>query len=291
MDNTAHRKILMFLLSLVLMLNGPVFAGRNASSEKPTAKKFIFVGNWKMNKTIAEGLALAEALQTSPQLKDLGQKVEVVILPSHTAIGKIADFLRGSSIVAVGSQDVFWEESGSFTGAISPIMVKDAGAKYSLIGHSERRQLFQETDATVNLKIKAALRNGLIPILCVGETLAEREAGKVDTTIITQLQRGLAEITASEAATMLIAYEPVWAIGTGKAATPEETEAVGLTIRKWLTEKFGKRVAKKVRLLCSGSVKPSNSRALLEKPNIDGALIGGSSLKADEFIKIIANIP
>ena len=252
-------------------------------------RKPIIAGNWKMHKTITEGLALAEELRTAPQLKNIEQKVDVVIAPPYTAINRIAELLQGSAI-AVSSQDIFWEEFGAFTGAISPIMVKDAGAKYAIIGHSERRQLFQETDTTVNHKIKAVLAHDLVPIFCIGETLAEREAGKVDAVVASQLQGGLAEIAASEVATMLIAYEPVWAIGTGKTATPEEAETVHLTIRKWLTEKFGETTAQEVRLLYGGSVKANNSRELLGKPNIDGALVGGASLKAEEFIGIITNI-
>lgn len=243
----------------------------------------IIAGNWKLNKTIGEALDLAKALQQGLPTT----KFEVVVAPPYTAINKVAEFLKNSPI-KVSAQDMFWEDTGAFTGTISAPMIKEAGAKYVIIGHSERRQLFQETDETVNKKIKAALKHGLIPIFCIGETLAEREAGKINDVITTQLTGGLRDLTANDMAKIVVAYEPVWAIGTGKTATPEQAEEVHVLIRETLAKKFGD-VASGVSILYGGSVKPSNSKELLSKPNIDGALVGGASLKAEDFLGIIKN--
>ncbi len=250
----------------------------------------IIAGNWKMHKTISEGIALVkilnEELKFKREIKTKEINIEVVVAPPYTAISKIADALK-DSFIKVSAQDLFWEESGAFTGAISPTMIKDAGAEFVIIGHSERRQLFQETDVTVNKKIKAALKHGLQPIFCIGETLAERDAGKVDEIITTQIDGGLADITQNEITNIVIAYEPVWAIGTGKTATPDEAESVHLAIRKLLTQRFGQAYAEMIRILYGGSVKPSNAEELLTKPNIDGALVGGASLKSEDFIGIV----
>lgn len=250
-------------------------------------RTLMIAGNWKMNKTINEALELAKALHHGLSHADAA-KLEIVVAPTYTALNKTAEFLK-DSFIGVSAQDLFWEESGAFTGAISAPMIKDAGAEYVIIGHSERRQLFNETDNTVNKKIKAALKHGLTPIFCVGETLDEREAGKVNTVIGTQFSNGLADLTAEDVKKVVIAYEPVWAIGTGKTATPQQAEEVHAMIRKMLVEKFGQATADIVRILYGGSVKPSNSKELLSQPNIDGALVGGASLKADDFIGIIKN--
>ncbi|MEI8054606.1 MAG: triose-phosphate isomerase [bacterium] len=247
----------------------------------------LIAGNWKMNKAIGEALDLAKALHHGLSHADAA-KLEVVVAPPYTALNKIAEFLK-DSFIGVSAQDLFWEDAGAFTGAISAPMIKDAGAEYVIIGHSERRQLFGETDSTVNKKVKAALKVGLIPIFCVGETLAEREAGKVNAVIGTQFSGGLADLTTEDMKQVVIAYEPVWAIGTGKTATPGQAEEVHAMIRKMLVEKFGQAIADIVRLLYGGSVKPSNSKELLSEPNIDGALVGGASLKAEDFIGIIKN--
>lgn len=248
----------------------------------------IIAGNWKLNKTIGEALDLAKSLHQELQQCDEAKKFEVVIAPPYTAINKVAEFLKESSI-KVSSQNMFWEETGAFTGEISALMVKDAGAKYAIIGHSERRQFFHETDETVNKKIKAALKHGLIPIFCVGETLEEREANKVGEVIGTQLLGGLVGITADEVTKVVIAYEPVWAIGTGKTASPEQAEEVHLMIRQMLTKQFRQENADVISLLYGGSVKASNSKELLSQPNIDGALVGGASLKVEDFVGIIKN--
>jgi triosephosphate isomerase len=250
-------------------------------------KKYIIAGNWKMNKNIAEAMHLATAISSSLQPDDYN-KIDVIIAPPYTSINKVNDILKDSKIL-IAAQDLFWEESGAFTGAISATMIKDAGAKYVIIGHSERRQLFNETNADINKKIKTALKNNLIPIFCVGETLQERESNKIIAIIKTQLLEGLKDITALDAQKIVIAYEPIWAIGTGKTATPEQAEEAHLLIRKILTEKYDENISSLMKILYGGSVKPSNSKELLAKLNIDGALIGGASLKAEDFIEIIKN--
>jgi triosephosphate isomerase len=250
-------------------------------------RTLMIVGNWKMNKTIGEGLELATVLHHGLQYPER-VKHEIIVAPPYTALSKIAEYLK-DSFIAVGAQDVFWEDAGAFTGAISATMLKDAGAEYIIIGHSERRQLFNETDESVNKKIKAVLKQNLVAIFCVGETLQERETEKVAEVIKNQFFGGLKDLTADDMLKVVIAYEPVWAIGTGKTATPEQAEEVHMMIRKLLLEKFGPATADVVRILYGGSVKPSNSKELLSKPNIDGALVGGASLKADDFIGIIKN--
>lgn len=248
----------------------------------------IIAGNWKLNKTISEALDLAKSLQQELKQCNEAKKFEVVIAPPYTAISKVADLLKDSSI-KVSSQNMFWEETGAFTGEISALMLKEAGAKYAIIGHSERRQFFHETDETVNKKIKSALKHGLTPIFCVGETLEEREANKVGEVIATQLLGGLVGITQEEVTKIVIAYEPVWAIGTGKTASPEQAEEVHLMIRQMLAKQFGQENADVISLLYGGSVKASNSKELLSQPNIDGALVGGASLKVEDFVGIIKN--
>jgi len=247
----------------------------------------LIAGNWKMHKTIGEALELAKTLHHGFQYPEVA-KFEIVISPPYLALNKVAEFLK-DSFIGVSAQDLFWEDSGAFTGAISAPMIKDAGAEYVIIGHSERRQLFNETDITVNKKIKAALKHNLIPIFCVGETLKERESGQVSAVIGAQFFAGLVDITPADMAKIVIAYEPVWAIGTGKTATPDQAEEVHAMIRNMLVEKFGQTIADIVRILYGGSVKSSNSKELLSKPNIDGALVGGASLKADDFIGIVKN--
>ncbi|MCK4870680.1 MAG: triose-phosphate isomerase [Gammaproteobacteria bacterium] len=246
----------------------------------------IIAGNWKLNNTISESLELVKGIHYG--LTDVSG-VEVVVAPTYTAISKVADFLKDSAI-AVSGQDVFWEDSGAFTATISAPLLKDVGADYAIIGHSERRQYFGETDEMVNKRVKAALKHNLIPIVCVGETLEEREAEQVEKVVNTQLSGGLAGLTSEEIAELVIAYEPVWAIGTGKTASPEQAEEVHQLIRNIVASDFGQEAADKVRILYGGSVKPANSKELMSQPNIDGALVGGASLKADDFLGIIKNI-
>ncbi len=239
-------------------------------------------GNWKLHKTIAESLELATAIKNAVgPIRD----VDVAVAPVFTSLSAVAKRLEGSS-VAVAGQDCFWEDQGAWTGEVSARMLKDAGCQYVIIGHSERRQHFGETDQSVNLKVKAALRNQVKPILCVGETEKERDAGETFGRIRTQLDGGMAELDASVADSLTIAYEPVWAIGTGRTATPAQAEEVHAFIRGLLAEKLGDG-AKRVRIQYGGSVKPDNAATLLGQPSIDGALVGGASLKADDFLKIV----
>lgn len=248
-------------------------------------RNILIAGNWKMNKTISEALELVKNIHYGAA----GSNVEVVVAPPFTALSKIAEFLK-DSFIGVAGQNLYWEDAGAFTGEVSAPLLKDAGANYVIIGHSERRQYFNETDETVNKRIKAALKHGLIPIVCVGETLAEREAGQVHPVVKTQLLGGLFELTAAEISKLVIAYEPVWAIGTGKTASPEQAEEVHAMIREILAQQFSQDIADKLKILYGGSVKPDNSKELLSKENIDGALIGGASLKADDFIKVIKSV-
>lgn len=247
----------------------------------------IIAGNWKMHKTIAEALELVKGLHYG--LQESSNKVEIVVAPPFTALHKVAEFLQ-DSFIKVAGQDLFWENTGAFTGAISGMMLKDAGADYVIIGHSERRQYFNETNATVNKKIKAAFKNALIPIFCIGETLDEREGGQVETVIRSQTLEGLDGLTAREVADLVIAYEPVWAIGTGKTATPEQADDTHRMIREIIAENFGVETSDKLRILYGGSVKASNSKELLSLENIDGALVGGASLKVDDFAGIIKSL-
>ncbi|HZS39929.1 MAG TPA: triose-phosphate isomerase [Polyangia bacterium] len=239
-------------------------------------------GNWKLHKTIAESLELATAIKNAVgPLRD----VEVAIAPVFTSLHAVAKRLEGSQ-VALAAQNCFWEDQGAWTGEVSAKLVADVGCTYVILGHSERRQHFGELDAAVNLKVKAALKHGLGPIVCVGETDKERDAGETFGRVRTQLDGGLAGLGHADAEKLTIAYEPVWAIGTGRTATPQQAEEVHAFIRGILGEKFGD-AAERIRIQYGGSVKPDNAAALLSQPNIDGALVGGASLKADDFLKIV----
>lgn len=212
--------------------------------------------------------------------------VEVVLCPVYTALETVRRVVEGSS-VKLGAQDMFWEESGAFTGEVSASLLKDAGCSLVIIGHSERRQYFHETNETVNRKVKAALAEDLIPIMCVGETLPEREAGKVEAVVSDHLLYGLAGLSSEEISKIIIAYEPVWAIGTGKTATPEQAQEVHQLIRKLLAKVSGPGTAEKVRIQYGGSVKPDNIKVLMAQPDIDGALVGGASLKVETFVPLV----
>jgi len=241
----------------------------------------FIAGNWKMNTTRAEAVALAEGL------KDAGEGVDVAVCPPSVYLDAVVTALEGSS-VGVGAQNMYHEASGAYTGELSAGMLTDIGCKYVILGHSERRHILGETDADINLKVKAALAGDLIPILCVGETLKEREADQTAAVVQTQVEGSLADITAEQMAGIVIAYEPVWAIGTGKVATPEQAEAVHSDLRRLLENRYNAATAEAVRIQYGGSVKPENAKELLSQPNIDGALVGGASLKADSFLGIIA---
>jgi len=246
-------------------------------------RKTIIAGNWKMYKNLKDGQDLAVALR-----RDLYkiENVDIVICPPFTLLAYLADALETSNI-GVGGQDLYWQEEGAFTGEVSPTMLKDAGCQYVIIGHSERRQFFGETNETVNKKIKAALKCGLTSIVCVGENLQEREANKTFKVIEDHVNNGLSGISASDMLKLVVAYEPVWAIGTGKTATPEQAQEVHKFIRDLLKKNYSQEVADSVRIQYGGSVKPENIIELMNKPDVDGALVGGASLKADSFSAIV----
>ena len=243
----------------------------------------FIAGNWKMNKTVGEAVDLVRELKTALS----GVKgVEVAVAPPFTALFAVCKELEGSPI-RLAAQNLYWEEKGAFTGEISPVMLKEVGCHYVIIGHSERRQFFGETDETVNRRIKAAMSQGLKVIFCMGETLKEREEGKTFSVIERQMEGGLKGLGDKEMENMVIAYEPVWAIGTGKTATPEQAEEVHRFIREKLGKLYSRKVSGEIRIQYGGSVTPENIKGLMNQPNIDGALVGGASLKAESFSKIV----
>ena len=246
-------------------------------------RKPIIAGNWKMYKTSAEAVALVNALKK--EVAGITQS-EIVVCPPFTALPAVAGALAGANI-QLGAQNVHWEKEGAFTGEIAPAMLKEFCVRYAVVGHSERRQFFGETDAGVNKRAKAALANGLHPIVCVGEMLAEREAGKMESVVAGQVRGSLAGFDKNQILETVIAYEPVWAIGTGKTASPAQAQEVHALIRRLLGELFGADVAGKVRIQYGGSVKPDNAKELLGQPDIDGALVGGASLKPGDFAAIV----
>ena len=247
------------------------------------SRKPVIAGNWKMYKTVPETEAFFAAL--APQVASI-KHCDMVIAPPFTALRRAAEL--GERIgVAISAQDVYWEKEGAWTGAVSAAMIRDAGCRYTLIGHSERRQFFGETDQGVNKKIRAALGAGLQAIVCIGETLAEREAGQTEAVLERQLVQGLAGLTEAEFSPIIIAYEPVWAIGTGRTATPEIAQQAHGFIRLRLTQAVSPAVAGRTRILYGGSVKPDNIGGLMAQPDIDGALVGGASLVAHSFAAIV----
>ncbi len=251
------------------------------------SRKVIIAGNWKMNMTAAEGKVLVEDLKKL--VADVpASKVDIVVCPPFTTIAAAAEAVKGSN-VRLGAQNIHWAANGAFTGEISAAMLKELGVEYVIIGHSERRQYFGETDATVNQRLKAALAAGIIPIVCVGELLEEREGGHTEKVLFTQLEGGLAGISKEDMAKVVIAYEPVWAIGTGKTATPELAEETHNFIRVTLNDMFGKEIGEGVRIQYGGSMKADNAKELVAQRNIDGGLIGGAALKADSFSALIHN--
>ena len=247
-------------------------------------RKPMVAANWKMHKTVEEARMLVWALLDGG-LRDFPQ-VERVLCPPFTALLPVSALLAGTDI-GLGAQNMHWEEQGAFTGEIAPGMVAEF-AQYVILGHSERRGYFGETDEMVNRKVQAALRHDLTPIVCVGETLEQREAGQTTTVVRRQVAQGLQGLTPAQANRIVIAYEPVWAIGTGKAATPEDAnQVVREVIRRTLAEMFGDEVAQGVRVLYGGSVKPHNAASFFAQPDIDGALVGGASLHAEQFLPIV----
>lgn len=248
-------------------------------------RKLFIAGNWKMNKTISETVELVNSLKR--EVSDI-EGVDIVICPVFISLSEAADLVIDSNI-GLGAQNVYWQEKGAFTGEVSPMMLKDAGCKYVIIGHSERRKYFGETNDTVLKKINAVQSVGLIPIVCVGETLEERDNKKTIEVIEKQLQEGLKGINEDNLEKIIIAYEPVWAIGTGKTATPEQAEEIHKFIRDWIQEKYSLDLSEEVRIIYGGSVKASNAKELMSQKNIDGALVGGASLESQLFVELIKN--
>ena len=249
-------------------------------------RTYLMAGNWKMNKTIPETVVLTQ--QLANQYNRKWDDVDIVICPPAIDIKSaytVLDFDKTK--ISLGAQNVHWEESGAFTGEISIPMIKDAGCEYCIVGHSERREMFNETDTTVNLKVKALIAAGITPIVCVGESLAMRDSGDYVEFITAQVRAALAGLDAMDMKNVVVAYEPIWAIGTGRTATPEQAEEVCGAIRATLTDEFGQTVADETRVLYGGSMNVGNVVDLLAQPDIDGGLIGGASLKADSFRQLI----
>jgi triosephosphate isomerase len=242
----------------------------------------MIAGNWKLHKTISEATSLVSELIPAVAAN---QNVEVVVAPVYTALSKVAETLGGSNI-KLAAQNCYPEPQGAFTGEVSPVLLKDAGCEYVIIGHSERRQLFGETDESVNSKALALAESGLGTIFCIGETLEERETGKMFDVLRQQVTAGLKDLTAEQMKTVVVAYEPVWAIGTGKVATDEQAQEVHAFIRELLAELYDAQTASATRILYGGSVKPGNVDGLMTQPDVDGALVGGASLKAEDFARI-----
>jgi triosephosphate isomerase (TIM) len=246
-------------------------------------RKPIVAGNWKMNKNVGEAVALVNGLKAELGTMD---KVDVVVCPVFTALSAAADAVKGTKI-DLGAQNCHWEKSGAFTGEIAVDMLRDVGCHYVILGHSERRQYFKETDEMVNKKAKAVLAAGLHPIVCVGELLQDRESGQTEKVVEAQVRGSLAGLSANDMLKTVIAYEPVWAIGTGKTATGQQAQDVHAFIRKTLKSLFDEHVAQSVRIQYGGSVKASNAKELFHMPDIDGGLIGGAALDARSFIDIV----
>lgn len=242
----------------------------------------VIAGNWKMNKTVEEAVELVNELKD--KVKDA--KCEVIVCPTFVCLPAVLEATRGTNI-EVGAQNMYFEESGAFTGEVSPVMLKALGVKYVIIGHSERRQYFAETDETVNKKVHSAFAHDLLPIMCVGETLVQREEGKTFETIEGQIRKDLENLTTKQVEKMIIAYEPIWAIGTGKTATSEDANQVIKFIRDKIADMFGRDSAEKTRIQYGGSVKPSTIKEQMAQSDIDGALVGGASLKAGDFAAIV----
>ncbi|MBW2058721.1 MAG: triose-phosphate isomerase [Deltaproteobacteria bacterium] len=246
-------------------------------------RKPIVVGNWKMNKTVQEAVNLVQELKRLIGERD---DVDLAVAPPFTALLPVGREIQGTCI-SLSAQDVFWEKEGAFTGEVSVTMLRDVGCRYVILGHSERRLYFCETDESVNRKIRAALAGGLEPIVCVGESLEQRESGRASSVVEGQVRACLEGIPQESMPAVVLAYEPVWAIGTGKTATAQQAEEMHGRIRSVLREMFGEKTAESTRIQYGGSVKPENIAELMEQPDIDGALVGGASLEADSFSRIV----
>ena len=247
-------------------------------------RRFLIAGNWKMNTTRQSGVALAGELAVVAGKEEAG--VEVLVAPPYPYLIPVAEKLSGSA-VQLGAQDVYFEGPGAFTGEVAVEMLKDCGCRYVILGHSERRHVLGETDEVINRKVRAAISGGLQVVLCVGELLSERQSGQTQEVLDRQMQGGLAGVSEADAANAVIAYEPVWAIGTGVTATPEQAESAHEHLRNWLATRYTAAFSEKIRILYGGSVKADNAELLLGQTNVDGALVGGASLKSGTFVPII----
>ncbi len=243
----------------------------------------VIAGNWKMHKLTEEARGLARAVKAGAA--DVSH-CQIVLAPPFTALSAVASEIRSTNLI-LAAQNVHWEPKGAFTGEISISMLEDVGCRMVILGHSERRQYFGETDQTVNRRVRATLKSSLQPSVCIGETLQQREAGNYQEVITQQLAGGLDGLTRQDLLRIILAYEPVWAIGTGRTASPEVAQEVHAAIRSWLTRKYGNEAAGEVRILYGGSVKPENISDLMRQPDIDGALVGGACLEAESFLRII----
>lgn len=246
-------------------------------------RRALMAGNWKMHMNVVEGCRLASDLaKASEGVTDR----DVLLAPPYTILSEVSHVLKDSDII-LSSQNICWEEKGAFTGEISPVMLKDAGGSAAIVGHSERRQIFGETDELVNTRVKGGLSFGLLVVLCIGETLEEREAERTFEVLEEQVRKGLDGVSAEDMKNVVIAYEPVWAIGTGKTASKEQAQEAHAFIRQLIEKMFEKSVAEEIRILYGGSVKPANVDELMAQPDIDGALVGGAALDAESFGRII----
>ena len=248
-------------------------------------RKPIIAGNWKMYKTIGQAIELANGLKRE-FFKIEPNDIDIVLVPAYTCLSEVAEVITDSNI-SLGAQDVYWQDEGAFTGEVSLPMLKDAGCTFVIIGHSERRQFFAETNDTVNKKVKAALKAGLFPIVCVGESLAQREANRTFEVLTDHVQNGLVGLTEEEVSKIVIAYEPVWAIGTGKTATSAQAQEAHKYIRDLLVKLYNNDIANGIRIQYGGSVKPENIEDIMVQPDVDGALVGGASLKVESFSEIV----
>lgn len=252
-------------------------------------KRFFIVGNWKMNLVLSEARDLVNRVnRLHSEMSNVDNTVDVGVCPAFVHLKDICEILKNSDI-CVGAQNMYLEDKGAFTGEVSGPMLKDIGCTHVIIGHSERRTIFQETNSMINSKIKTALRYELNPILCVGEQLEERESGKTEDVVGPQISEGIDGLGPEQIEKLTLAYEPVWAIGTGKTATPEQADEVHAFIRSMIGDKYGKDVAQNIRIQYGGSVNPKNARELLSQPEIDGALVGGASLDTESFMAIISD--
>lgn len=248
-------------------------------------RKPFVAGNWKMNTDSRSSVELAQGVAKGASGL-AGEKVTVAVIPPFVYLQSVVQAVKSTG-VAVGAQDLYIEPKGAFTGEISPAMLKDVGCAYVLCGHSERRHVLGESDELVGKKVTAAIGGGLLPILCVGELLSERDAGQMEAVVARQLQTGLAGLIADKMSAVTIAYEPVWAIGTGRTATPQQAQEAHEFVRGWLTKRFDKKLAGEVRVLYGGSANAANAKELMSQKDVDGLLVGGASLKVDDFVKII----